>query len=79
VTNRLFGWIYANMNHHIEHHMFPMVPYHRLPELHAAIRAQCPAPYNGVWAVWKEMWPALCAQSRNPAHRLERPLPATTG
>jgi fatty acid desaturase len=78
VTHRMFSWYYSNMNYHIEHHMFPMVPYHRLPELHAAIRTQCPAPYTGVWAVWKEMWPTLRAQSRNPAHQLKRPLPATT-
>ena len=28
VINRFLYW---NMNYHVEHHMFPMVPYHRLP------------------------------------------------
>ena len=35
VVNRFLYW---NMNYHVEHHMFPMVPYHRLPELHEEIK-----------------------------------------
>ncbi len=77
LTNPLFRWYYSNMNYHIEHHMFPMVPYHRLPELHAAIRSQCPPAYASVSAAWKEMWPALRAQSRDVAHQVDRPLPAS--
>jgi fatty acid desaturase len=30
VVNRFLYW---NMNYHVEHHMFPMVPYYRLPDL----------------------------------------------
>ena len=29
--NPVSRWIYWNMNYHVEHHMFPMVPYHALP------------------------------------------------
>ena len=32
--NPLSRFVYWNMNYHVEHHMFPMVPYHALPELH---------------------------------------------
>ena len=32
--NPITRFIYWNMNYHVEHHMFPMVPYHALP--HAA-------------------------------------------
>ncbi|RKX38685.1 MAG: fatty acid desaturase, partial [Verrucomicrobia bacterium] len=35
--NPLNRFIYWNMNYHIEHHMFPLVPYHALPKLHALI------------------------------------------
>ena len=37
-TNPVFEFLYMKMNYHIEHHMFPMVPFHRLPALHAAIK-----------------------------------------
>ena len=30
--NPISRFIYWNMNYHIEHHMFPMVPYHALPD-----------------------------------------------
>ncbi|TIL77301.1 MAG: fatty acid desaturase, partial [Mesorhizobium sp.] len=32
--NPISRFIYWNMNYHVEHHMFPMVPYHALPRLH---------------------------------------------
>jgi fatty acid desaturase len=71
----LVRWLYCNMNYHVEHHMFPMVPYHRLSELHAAIEGQCPAPYPSVWAAWREILPALARQSRDSNYRVGRPLP----
>ena len=33
------------MNYHVEHHMFPLVPYHALPELHAELKADMPPAY----------------------------------
>ena len=44
--NPVFQFLYANMNYHIEHHMFPMVPFYRLPELHAMIKDQCPPAFR---------------------------------
>jgi fatty acid desaturase len=66
------------MNYHIEHHMFPMVPFYRLPELHAMIRDDCPPAYPGLWAAWREIVPALIRQRREPAWSVIRPLPAGT-
>ena len=37
--NPITAIIYWNMNYHVEHHMFPLVPYHALPRLHAAVEA----------------------------------------
>ena len=37
--NPISRFIYWNMNYHIEHHMFPMVPYHALPRLHELVKA----------------------------------------
>ncbi|HSH10031.1 MAG TPA: fatty acid desaturase [Oceanipulchritudo sp.] len=44
--NPIHRFLYWNMNYHVEHHMFPLVPYHRPRELHEAIREDCPDPYN---------------------------------
>ena len=36
-TNPLMRWLCWNMQYHTAHHAFPGVPFHRLPELHAAL------------------------------------------
>jgi fatty acid desaturase len=71
-------FIYWNMNYHLEHHMFPMVPYHALPALHASIRHDCPEP-KGLIATWRELFPALRRQLRDPDHGIEQQLPSGAG
>ena len=44
-TNPVFRFVYWNMNYHVEHHMFPMVPYYALPKLHDMMKHDTPAPY----------------------------------
>ncbi len=34
VSNAIFRWCWWNMDYHIEHHIWPAVPFHQLPELH---------------------------------------------
>ncbi|MEZ5478666.1 MAG: fatty acid desaturase [Thiolinea sp.] len=75
LMNPVFNFLYANMNYHIEHHMFPMVPYYRLPELHELIKAECPPPYPSIWAAWKEIIPAINRQNQDPGWFIQRPLP----
>jgi fatty acid desaturase len=65
------------MNYHVEHHMFPMVPYHRLPELHAAIRHDLPAPTRSIAAGYAEMWPVWLRQLKGEDVFLKRELPPT--
>jgi len=36
-TNALMRWLCWNMQYHTAHHAFPGVPFHKLPELHAAM------------------------------------------
>jgi fatty acid desaturase len=74
--NPLFRFLYWNMNYHVEHHMFPMVPYHALPALHADMKADTPPPYPGVWAAYREIIPALLRQARDPGWFVRRNLPA---
>ncbi|MCF3948122.1 fatty acid desaturase family protein [Acidiphilium iwatense] len=73
--NPVFRFIYWNMNYHVEHHMFPLVPYHALPQLHAAIGAECPPPYPGLLAAYREIVPALIRQRRDPTWHIKRRLP----
>jgi fatty acid desaturase len=72
---RLNRFLYWNMNYHVEHHMFPMVPYHRLPELHTQIAHDLAAPYPSIWAVHKEVIPAILRQLKDPTYYVRRELP----
>jgi MocE subfamily Rieske [2Fe-2S] domain protein len=69
-------YLYWNMNYHVEHHMFPLVPYHALPKLHEAVRDDCPPPYSGIIQAWREIVPALLRQAKDPAYHVKRVLPA---
>ncbi len=75
--NRVSRFIYWNMNYHVEHHMFPMVPYHALPRLHAMIKHDLPAPNRSIAQAFAEMWPALRRQLASEEYFLKRALPAT--
>ncbi len=75
--NPVFRFLYINMNYHIEHHMFPMVPFYALPQLHAMIKDQCPPVYPSIWAVYREIIPALIRQVKYPGYFVQRPLPGT--
>ncbi|MFZ0302178.1 MAG: NADH:ubiquinone reductase (Na(+)-transporting) subunit F [Terracidiphilus sp.] len=73
--NPVHRFLYWNMNYHVEHHMFPLVPYHALPRLHAAVKDDCPAPYPSLFAAWSELGPALLRQAKDPAYHIKRKLP----
>jgi MocE subfamily Rieske [2Fe-2S] domain protein len=73
--NLLNRYLYWNMNYHLEHHMFPMVPYHNLPKLHALVKADMPIPYNGIWDAWRELVPAVLREVKDPTYYVKRELP----
>ena len=77
LMNPVSRFIYWNMNYHVEHHMFPMVPYHALPRLHALIKADLPAPTASIAAGFAEMWPALRRQLADAEYCIPRDLPPT--
>jgi fatty acid desaturase len=76
--NPVFRFLYWNMNYHVEHHMFPMVPYHALPALHEAVKADCPRPYSGLWEAYREIIPTLWRQRHDPYYFARRQLPETS-
>jgi fatty acid desaturase len=72
---RLNRFLYWNMNYHVEHHMFPMVPYHRLPELHEEIKHDLAPAYPSLWAAYKEIIPAILRQLKDQTYYVRRELP----
>jgi Na+-transporting NADH:ubiquinone oxidoreductase subunit F len=73
--NPILRWLYWNMNFHIEHHMYPMVPYHALPQLHAVLKDDLPPATPGLLAAFREIIPALWRQRREPGWAIARTLP----
>jgi Na+-transporting NADH:ubiquinone oxidoreductase subunit F len=76
--NRVNRFLYWNMNYHLEHHMFPLVPYHNLPQLHELVKWDMPEPYPGLLAAFREIVPALLRQMRDPGYHVKRRLPSPT-
>jgi Na+-transporting NADH:ubiquinone oxidoreductase subunit F len=73
--NPIHRYLYWNMNYHVEHHMFPLVPYHALPKLHAAVKDDCPTPYPSLFSAWREIAPTILRQVKDPAYHVKRRLP----
>lgn len=76
--NGLNRYLYWNMNYHVEHHMFPLVPYHALPRLHALIKADTPIPYASILEAYREIIPAVLRQTKDPTYCVRRVLPTPT-
>jgi MocE subfamily Rieske [2Fe-2S] domain protein len=74
--NPISRFIYWNMNYHVEHHMFPLVPYHALPRLHEIVKPDMPKPYFSILDAWRELLPAVLRQRNDPAYHVKRQLPA---
>ncbi len=62
LMNPVSRFIYLNMNYHLEHHMFTMVPYYHLPALHELIKHDCPAPEPSILAAFRRLLPVLMRQ-----------------
>lgn len=76
-VNPVTRWIYMNMNYHVEHHMYPMVPYHALPKLHETIKHDLPPPNTSIWDAYKEMIGAVMRQRHDPGYFVKKELPPT--
>jgi fatty acid desaturase len=77
MMNPVFRFLYWNMNYHVEHHMFPMVPYHALPKLHEEMKHELPHVYPSTIAAYREIIPALLKQRKDPTYFIQRELPPT--
>ena len=73
--NPVLRFLYWNMNYHMEHHMYPMVPYHALPALHEAVKHDCPPASPSLWHAWREIVPCVLRQLKDPTHFIRPELP----
>lgn len=77
LMNPVSRFLYLNMNYHVEHHMFTMVPYYHLPALHELIKHDIPAPDPSIWAAYARLIPVLRRQLRYENAVIVPDLPAT--
>ena len=77
------GWLpaflYWNMQYHLEHHMFPAVPFYNLPRLRSAIAHDLPPAPHGLLATWRELIPIMRRQRWDKDYVFVPRLPAGGG
>lgn len=77
------GWLpaflYWNMQYHVEHHMFPAVPFHNLPRLREALAHDLPPAPDGLLATWRELLPIMRRQREDPTYVFVPKLPGNSG
>jgi len=73
------GWLpaflYWNMQYHVEHHMFPAVPFYNLGKLRKAIEHDLPPATHGLWATWVHLLEVVKKQKEDPAYVFVPKLP----
>jgi fatty acid desaturase len=52
-----------NLPYHAEHHLYPSLPFHRLPAAHRALRAHLRVLASGYIAVQRSLYGAITARS----------------
>lgn len=77
--NPVFRFLYSNMNYHVEHHMFPSVPYHALPALHAEIKDQLAPALPNTWVAYRQIFTTLARQHRDPTYEIPLEVPDVPG
>lgn len=62
-TNVIARFLYMNMNNHVEHHLYPQVPFHALPKLAEAVKDQVPEPDPGFFRTNWEVFVVVLRRS----------------
>ena len=73
------AFYYWNMQYHIEHHMYPAVPFYNLPKLRQALLHDLPPAPHGLIATWKEMLEVHKQQRTDPNFIFVPKLPSSAG
>jgi 3-phenylpropionate/trans-cinnamate dioxygenase ferredoxin subunit len=67
------------MNYHVEHHIFPSVPYPALPKLHEELRSQLAPPLPNTYRTYRQVFHALSMQHKDPTWELTLDIPDVPG
>jgi len=73
------AFLYWNMQYHVEHHMFPSVPFYNLGRLRKLIEYDLPPAPHGLWATWKEIIAVLKKQREDATYVFVPKLPRNQG
>ena len=81
VNTRTFtcSWLpafyYWNMQYHLEHHMYPAVPFYNLSKLRKAIEGDLPPCTHGLWNTWQDLIQIKKMLVADPSYRYIPELP----
>ncbi|MDP3196752.1 fatty acid desaturase [Tabrizicola sp.] len=67
-TTRLVRWLAWNMPYHVEHHVWPMVPFHRLPEVHGLMKDELRVTAEGYAGFTREYLARRPAWTESSTH-----------
>ena len=70
------AFYYWNMQYHLEHHMYPSVPFHNLPKLRQALEHELPLATHGLLATWKDMLKIRQKMLADPAFKYMPDVPS---
>jgi fatty acid desaturase len=73
--NPVFSFLYWNMEYHLEHHMFPMIPSYNLKKLHNIIKNEIPKPFSSLYSFYREILPVIIRQSTDSNHYYKTRIP----
>lgn len=71
------AFYYWNMQYHLEHHMFPAVPFYNLPKLRKAIEHDLPSATHGLLVTWRELLALREKLKADPDYRFVPELPVS--
>jgi fatty acid desaturase len=67
MTNRLVRWVTWNASYHVEHHAYPTVPFHNLPDLHQLMKAELRVTSEGYGAFTQDFLERRAMPMGHPA------------
>lgn len=70
------AFYYWNMQYHLEHHMYPAVPFYNLPKLRKALEHDLPPATHGLIATWRDLLQLKRKFRGNPTYKFVPAIPS---
>ncbi|XP_061168547.1 uncharacterized protein LOC133177595 [Saccostrea echinata] len=75
-TGPLIGYLYWQMQYHLEHHTYAAVPFYNLKKLHRLMAPHAPAPLRGYFSGLMHLYKIMLRQNKDPSYYYIPELPA---